>query len=57
MDAVRSQLEGSAVFAMNMCLNEELNLEDGRIVEGNFDRYPMLRIADVPRAINVTRMR
>ena len=53
MDAVRSQLEGSAVFAMNMCLNEELNLENGRIVEGNFDRYPMLRIADVPRAINI----
>ena len=53
MDAVHSQLEGSAVFAMNMCLNEELNLENGRIVEGNFDRYPMLRIADVPRAINI----
>jgi isoquinoline 1-oxidoreductase beta subunit len=53
LDAVLAQLEGSAVFAMNMCLNEELNVENGRIVEGNFDRYPMLRMADVPRAIRI----
>ena len=52
MDAVRSQLEGSAVFGLNMCLNEEINIENGRVVEGNFDRYPMLRLADIPR-INV----
>ncbi len=49
MDAVRSQLEGSAVFALNMCLNEEINIENGRVVEGNFDTYPMLRLADIPR--------
>jgi isoquinoline 1-oxidoreductase beta subunit len=52
IDAVRSQLEGSAVFGMNMCLNEEITIENGRVVEGNFDRYPMLRLADVPR-INI----
>jgi isoquinoline 1-oxidoreductase beta subunit len=51
-DAVRSQLEGSAVFGMNMCMNEEITIENGRVVEGNFDRYPMLRLADVPR-INI----
>jgi isoquinoline 1-oxidoreductase beta subunit len=49
MDAVRSQLEGSAVFGLNMCLNEEINIENGRVVEGNFDTYPMLRLADIPR--------
>lgn len=53
MDIVRSQMEGSVVFGMNMCMNEELTLENGRIVEGNFDRYPMLRMADVPRAIRI----
>jgi isoquinoline 1-oxidoreductase beta subunit len=52
-DAVRAQLQGSMIFGLNVCLNEELNVENGRIVEGNFDRYPMLRIADVPRQINV----
>jgi isoquinoline 1-oxidoreductase beta subunit len=48
LDAVRSQLEGSAVFAMNMSLNEEIHVENGAVVEGNFDRYPMLRLADIP---------
>jgi len=52
-DAVRAQLEGSVIFGLNVCLNEELTVKDGQIVQGNFDRYAMLRIADVPRQINV----
>ena len=51
-DTVAAQMEGGAIFGLNMCLNEELTVRDGRIVEGNFDAYPMLRIADLPR-INV----
>ncbi|HEY5806332.1 MAG TPA: molybdopterin cofactor-binding domain-containing protein [Povalibacter sp.] len=53
MEAVVAQLQGSMIFGLNMCLNEELNIADGQIVEANFDRYPMLRMADVPKAINV----
>ena len=34
---------------MNMSLNEEITIENGRVVEGNFDRYRMLRLADIPR--------
>lgn len=41
------------IFGLNVCLNEELTVKDGQIVQGNFDRYAMLRIADVPRQINV----
>jgi isoquinoline 1-oxidoreductase beta subunit len=52
-DAVRAQLLGSMIFGLNLCLNEELTVENGRIVEGNFDRYPMLRLIDVPKAINI----
>jgi isoquinoline 1-oxidoreductase beta subunit len=52
-DAVRVQLEGGTVFGLNMTLNEELTIKDGRIVEGNFDTYPMLRMANVPRTIGV----
>jgi isoquinoline 1-oxidoreductase subunit beta len=52
-DAVRAQLQGSMIFGLSMCLNEELNVENGRIVEGNFDRYPMLRISNLPQEINV----
>ena len=51
-DAVLTEIVGGAVFGMNMTLNESLTIKDGRIVEGNFDQYPMLRMADMPK-INV----
>ena len=51
-DAVQAQMEGGTIFGLNMALNEMLNIKDGRIVEGNFDQYPMLKMADVPK-INV----
>lgn len=52
-DAVRTELEGGTMFGYNMSVNEGLNIENGRIVEGNFDEYPMIRMADVPPQINV----
>lgn len=47
-DAVRAQLEGGTIFGLNMAMNEGLNIRNGRIVEGNYDEYPMLRIGDIP---------
>ncbi len=48
-DAVEGQMQGGMLFGLNLALNEELNIENGRIVEGNFDTYPMLRMAEMPR--------
>jgi isoquinoline 1-oxidoreductase beta subunit len=52
-DGVLAQIEGAAIYALNMTLNEELTVRDGRIVEGNVDTYPMLRLADMPKRLNV----
>jgi len=52
-DGVASQMEGGALFALNMVLNEQLTVENGRIVQGNFHEYPILRLADAPKRINV----
>jgi isoquinoline 1-oxidoreductase beta subunit len=52
-DAVRVELEGGTLFGLNMSLNEGLTIKDGRIVEGNFDVYPIIRMADAPRTIGV----
>jgi isoquinoline 1-oxidoreductase beta subunit len=52
-DAVRAELEGGTLFGLNMSLNEGLNIKDGQVVEGNFDVYPILRMADAPRQIGV----
>ncbi|MSO72223.1 MAG: xanthine dehydrogenase family protein molybdopterin-binding subunit [Rhodospirillaceae bacterium] len=48
-DAVHTELEGGAIFGLNMALHEELSIANGRIVEGNYDQYLMLRGADVPK--------
>ena len=47
-DAVQVQLEGGAIFGLNLALNEKLNIEHGRIVEGNYDEYPVIRMGDTP---------
>jgi isoquinoline 1-oxidoreductase beta subunit len=52
-DAVLAQMQGGMIFGMNMALNEELHVVDGRIVEGNFDQYAILRMADTPRNLHV----
>ena len=52
-DAVLSQLEGGTIFGLNMAMNEELTIENGRVVEGNYDTYPMMRMADMPAKINI----
>jgi isoquinoline 1-oxidoreductase beta subunit len=51
-DSVANLIEGGSMFGLNMAMNEEMTVENGRMVEGNFDAYPMLRMADCPR-INV----
>jgi isoquinoline 1-oxidoreductase beta subunit len=52
-DAVRVEMEGGSLFGLNMSMNEGLNIKNGQIVEGNFDVYPLLRMANAPRTINV----
>lgn len=51
-DAFVNLMEGGLIFGLNMALNEEINVRDGKIVEGNFDSYHVLRTADVPK-INI----
>ncbi len=46
---VRQQMEGSVVFGLSAALHGRISLQDGAVVEGNFDGYPLLRLADCPR--------
>jgi isoquinoline 1-oxidoreductase beta subunit len=52
-DAAAAQLEGAVIFGLNAAINEEITLQDGAVVETNFDRYPMIRIGDAPPVINI----
>lgn len=52
-DAVIAQIESGVIFSLNTVLNEKITVANGRIVEGNYHQYPMLRIGDVPKQIGV----
>jgi isoquinoline 1-oxidoreductase subunit beta len=47
-DTVRAQLEGAVGFALTAALYGEITLKDGRVEQGNFHDYRMLRIHEMP---------
>ncbi len=47
-DNIEAQIEGAIVYGLTALLHGEINLEDGAVVEGNFDRYRMLTIGQIP---------
>ncbi|HEY6256891.1 MAG TPA: molybdopterin cofactor-binding domain-containing protein [Xanthobacteraceae bacterium] len=46
---VELQTQGSIVFALTAALYGEITIADGRVQQSNFDDYPMLRMAEMPR--------
>jgi isoquinoline 1-oxidoreductase beta subunit len=47
-DIVRAQMEGGIVFGLTAALYGEITLAHGRVQQGNFNDYPMLRLKDMP---------
>lgn len=47
-DGVKSQMEGGCAFALSNLLREEITIQNGRVVENNFDDYPPLRLDEMP---------
>jgi len=47
-ETVRAQMEGGIVFGLTAALFGEVSIEAGRVVPGNFDAYPLLRMAQMP---------
>ena len=50
---VKKQLEGQIVWFYNDVMNQEVNVENGRMVENNFDQFPLSRIKENPPEINI----
>jgi isoquinoline 1-oxidoreductase subunit beta len=53
-DRVKAQFEGAAVFGTGLTLSGEITADSGRIVQTNFDRYPVSRIDDAPIETHVS---
>jgi isoquinoline 1-oxidoreductase beta subunit len=52
-DIVKAQMEGAVAFGLSATLKHEITIEKGRVVQRNFNDYPMLRIDEMPR-VDVT---
>jgi isoquinoline 1-oxidoreductase beta subunit len=47
--SVETQGEGAIVFGLTAALFGEITFKDGRVEQGNFDSYPMLRMSKCPK--------
>lgn len=47
-DIVAAQMEGGTLFGLTAALYGEINFENGRVKEGNFDTYRALRMNEAP---------
>jgi isoquinoline 1-oxidoreductase beta subunit len=53
-DRVRSQFEGAAVFGTSLAMMGEITADSGRVTQANFHNYPVARMKEAPRKIDVT---
>jgi isoquinoline 1-oxidoreductase subunit beta len=50
---VELQTESAVVYGLTAALYGEITIADGRVEQSNFNDYPMLRLADMPRVETV----
>jgi isoquinoline 1-oxidoreductase beta subunit len=50
---IRAQMEGGTIDGLSTALNLEITVQDGRVVQRNFDDYPLLGLGEAPRDIEV----
>lgn len=48
LSGAENQVEGSVIDGFSTAMGLELDIENGRVAQTNFDRYPLLRIAHAP---------
>jgi len=50
---IAAQIEGSVAFGLSAVFYGECTVENGRIVQKNFDTYPLLRLPQMPKVESV----
>jgi isoquinoline 1-oxidoreductase subunit beta len=46
---VETQLEGGMIYGLSAALFGEITVKDGRVEQGNFDTYPVVRYKEAPK--------
>jgi len=50
-NGIAAQLESGVNDGLSTALRLAINIEGGRVIDGNFDTYELMRIADAPREV------
>jgi CO/xanthine dehydrogenase Mo-binding subunit len=45
---LEQQIQGGIIFALGNALHAQITIEKGRVVQGNFDDYPPIRMNEAP---------
>lgn len=53
-DRVKAQFEGAAVFGASIAMSGEITADNGRMVQKNFNGYPVARIDEAPLETHVS---
>jgi len=48
-EIIRRQIEGAIVFGLSAALYGRITLAGGRVEQGNFQNYPLLRMSEMPK--------
>ena len=52
-EGIRAQVEGSVIQGLSAAMRERIGVDEGGVVQTNFNDYPVLRMAEVPPEIVV----
>lgn len=47
-DSIRAQMEGAIVYGLTAALKGSITIDKGRVMQSNFDNYPLLRLDECP---------
>ena len=53
LSGAENQVQGSVIDGLGALMFQQLDIEQGRIVQSNFHDYPMIRIDDAPTQVDV----
>jgi isoquinoline 1-oxidoreductase beta subunit len=52
-ERIESQLEGAAIMGLSLAKHGEISFKNGRVEQGNFDGFPVVRMDEAPLVTNV----
>lgn len=52
-ERIQSQIEGAAIMGLSLAKYGEISFKDGKVQQGNFDDFPVVRMGEAPLVTNV----